>query len=99
MKIAIALAALIAATPALAQETTPTGNSPMTVDPSTAPVEANTPPPAAPMASPGGMDTTPSVESATPSPTSANTPAGSQPKDYPTCTRKIRDHCKNPGGK
>jgi uncharacterized protein YkwD len=100
MKIIFASACLALAAPVFAQDSTPTGNSPVTADPSTAPLAETTPAPAEPMPSAAGLDSTPSVESATPSAASSNSPGATQPKnDYPTCTAKIRDHCKNPGGK
>jgi len=100
MKTILVLASLMLAGPAAAQDAMPTGNGPVTTDPSAAPTSQTTPPPAEPMPSPNGMSSTPSLAPASSSPSSANSPAANQPmKEYPTCTRKIRDNCRNPGGR
>lgn len=60
--------------------------APPAADPAMAP-----PPPAAPMAAPGGANIVFGQPTVTPP-----TPA---PAEYPTCSRTVKDGCKNRGGK
>jgi hypothetical protein len=110
MKPFIMIAAMLLAAPAFAQNAAPPTDPTMSREQGAMPGDTTAPPGAMPTdpganASPG-TETAPASQPADqgaaavpPAISEASGNPPSAPKDYPTCSRKIKDSCKNPGGK
>ena len=110
MKRLITIASMLLAAPVFAQNAAPPTDPTMAGEQGAMPGDTTASPGTMPT-DPGG-NASPGTETAPASPPadqSAATPPPARteapgnppgaPKDYPTCTRKIKDSCKNPGGK
>lgn len=108
MKSLILAAVFACAAPAFAQNETQPSDPTMPAEQGVMPGNAQPSDPSVMPSDPGANaimqpETTPATQpmdqnAATP-PATSQAPEPAAPKDYPTCTRKLKDNCRNPDGK